>query len=154
MGSSGLRGTRQHLEAHRHLLGHGRGRACFAHDACVRVHLVGAGQEDRLEPDRARTQDGRAGGPDDRGLLGSDLLERVAKDPRVVEPDSGDDRDGGRRHTRRVPSAAETHLENRYVDSGLPEEPERRCRGQLELGEPGRAPLPAGAQLLRGEQRR
>ncbi len=152
--SSGLEGTartRQHLEAHCHLLDDGSGRTHLAHGACVCMHLVRAGQEDRLETDRAGTQDGGAGGSDDRGLLGSDLFERVAQDPHVIEPDPGDDRNGGRRHARRVPPAAETDLENRNVDPGLAEQPERRCSGQLELGEPGRTPLPAGAQLLRRE---
>ena len=145
--SSGLEraaGTRQHLESHRHLLGHRRGRALDAHNARdARAPRWRGRRKTGSQPDRARTEDRRAGGPDDRRLLGGDLLERVAKDRCVVESDPGDDRNRGRRHARRVPSPPIPTSSTATSTPRSPEEPERRCSGQLELGEPDRA-SPAG----------
>ena len=102
----------------------------------VRAHLLGTREEvgSRVEPDTGpQHRDGS--GLDDVRLVECDLIDRLAESVGVVDPHPRDHGHRGVGDARSIPPAAEAHLEHGHLHAQVGEEPQRRAREQLELGE-------------------
>ena len=80
-----------------------------------------------------RQDDYRVVSMDNSELLRRDLLDRVAENVGVLEPDVGQQHDAGAQHVRRVVAPAEPGLDDGDVDLGGGERSQRRGRDRLEL---------------------
>ena len=69
---------------------------------------------------------------DDSGFFGCDLLERVAQQRRMLQPDVGDDAYDRYDDIRGVESSAQSRFDHRDLDVALCEVVESQCRGHFE----------------------